>query len=260
MLHPKKSFGQHFLHDELIAERIADSLSGRYNQVLEVGPGMGMLTKYLLAKPGIDLKVSEADRDMVAYLNLHMPALKDRILEGDFLKLNMKEVFQGEYAVIGNYPYNISSQIFIAVIDNRDRIPEMSGMFQKEVAERISALPDSDAYGILSVFAQAWFEPEYLFTVKPGSFNPPPKVMSGVIRLTRKENYTLDCNEKLFRTVVRSAFAQRRKMLRNTLSALLPREYLMDDPFYTRRAETLGVEDFVRITQKVTAMNHPSES
>lgn len=252
----KKSFGQHFLKDEHIAERIADSLlrakeSGR---VLEVGPGMGMLTKYLLRHPDYETFAVEADRDMVDYLeNAYPEFAQNRLISKDFLDFDAPGFFSGkQFSLIGNFPYNISTQILFKLLDWRLQIPEMVGMFQKEVADRIVAKPGNKVYGITSVLAQAYFDTEYLFTVKPGSFNPPPKVVSAVIRLTRKEGFVLDCDEKLFKTIVKTAFGQRRKMLRNTLKPFLPPEKLMEDTFFERRPETLGWDEYVQLAQTIT--------
>jgi 16S rRNA (adenine1518-N6/adenine1519-N6)-dimethyltransferase len=254
-LKAKKSFGQHFLASEPIAERIAESLigGGLYDQVLEVGPGKGALTKFLLQKE-YSLKAVEADQDMVGYLGKHFPALDGRIVEGDFLKLRLDEVMGGRpFALIGNFPYNISSQILIRMLDYRDLIPEMVGMFQLEVAERVVAPPGSKTYGIISVLVQAWYEGELLFRVKPGSFNPPPKVQSAVIRLRRKNAEPLGCDEGLFKRVVKQAFNQRRKMLRNTLKSMVPNEAALQDDFFSRRPETLSVAEFVALTNQIAS-------
>ena len=227
----KKHLGQHFLKDENIAKKIADALTENgYNNVLEIGPGMGVLTKYILKKKP-KVTVFEIDTESVIYLKEVFPveqisidtsAEKFQIIEGDFLKCNLKEVFNNQQvAIIGNFPYNISSQIVFKAIQNRDVVPEFSGMFQKEVAERIAEKPGSKTYGILSVLTQAFFDTEYLFTVPPSVFNPPPKVDSGVIRCIRKENFTLPVEEKLFFRVVKTAFNQRRKMLRSSLKSYL---------------------------------------
>ena len=251
MVRAKKHLGQHFLKDENVAHRIADCLTGEgYSHILEIGPGTGVLTQFLLERPE-ELMLIELDRESVAYLKTHYKELKNRIIEGDFLKLPLEKIYEEPFAIIGNYPYNISSQILFKVLDNRDRIPEFAGMFQKEVAERIVASPGSKTYGILSVLTAAFYEGEYLFTVEPEVFNPPPKVKSGVIRLKRKQNYYLDCDEKLFYKVVKTAFNQRRKTLRNALKSLnlaLPenREDLL-----TKRAEQLGLEDFIFITKSL---------
>ena len=254
-MHAKKSFGQHFLKDELIAERIADSLlqAAQTGCVLEVGPGMGMLTKYLLAQPEYETFAIEADRDMVEYLGKHFPDFAHKhVIPKDFLDFDAPAFFgERPFCLIGNYPYNISTQILFRLLDWRQQIPEMVGMFQKEVADRIVSPPGSRVYGITSVLAQAFFKTEYLFTVEPGSFNPPPKVVSAVIRLTRKENFTLGCDEKRFKTIVKTAFGQRRKMLRNTLKPFCDNDMLMSDPFFEKRPETLGWEEYVRLTNKV---------
>ncbi|NNE30071.1 MAG: 16S rRNA (adenine(1518)-N(6)/adenine(1519)-N(6))-dimethyltransferase RsmA [Saprospiraceae bacterium] len=249
----KKSFGQHFLNREDIAERIALSVPEKapVDKVLEIGPGKAMLTKYLLENwPG--LFAVEADRDMVEYLARNYPDFSKRVFQGDFLKMDIGSSFPGEQvAIVGNFPYNISSQIVIKVIENRDIVPILVGMFQKEVAQRIVAGPGSKTYGVISVLTQAFFQGEYLFSVSKGSFSPPPKVESGVIRLVRKENYQLACDEGLFRKVVKQAFSQRRKMLRNTMKVWLKEEPVIQDSFFDQRPERLSVEDFVQLTQWV---------
>lgn len=257
----KKSYGQHFLTNELYARRIADSLqlSDQYDAVLEIGPGRGMLTKYLLEKD-FKLKVVEADRDMVAYLQTHYPQLHGHIIAEDFLQVRLEHYFDGPFALIGNYPYNISSQILIRMIHYRDRIPEMVGMFQKEVADRVAAPSGDKTYGVISVLVQAFYEAENLFGVSKGNFNPPPKVQSAVIRLQRRaEPLVSPEDEKLFRKVVKMAFGQRRKMLRNTMKALLPDDDLMEDPYFEQRPERLSVEDFVQLTQRVKAASGDTE-
>lgn len=251
----KKSYGQHFLKNDSIAARIAASLrrAGETGRVLEVGPGTGMLTKHLLAQSGWTLYAVEADRDMVNYLQQHYPTLQERLIFKDFLDFNPREVFgDAPFCLIGNFPYNISTQILFKMLDYRLQIPEMVGMFQKEVADRVAAKPGSKVYGITSVLMQAFYQVEYLFSVEPGSFNPPPKVRSGVIRLTRKENFELGCDEKRFRTMVKTAFNQRRKMLRNTLKPFFPAEVLMNDPFFEKRPETLGWEEYVELVRRST--------
>lgn len=251
----KKSYGQHFLKNDSIAARIAGSLqqADRTGHVLEIGPGMGMLTKHLLAHTGYTTYAVEADRDMVAYLEKNYPELSGRLILKDFLDFDPSEVFGNQaFCLIGNFPYNISTQILFRLLDLRDQIPEMVGMFQKEVADRVVSEPGSKVYGITSVLAQAFFKTEYLFTVERGSFNPPPKVLSAVIRLTRKENFELGCDEKLFRQVVKTAFNHRRKMLRNTLKPFFPPEKLMEDPFFEKRPEVLGWEEYVRLVREVT--------
>ena len=245
----KKHLGQHFLKDENIARKIADSLSGEgYAQVAEIGPGMGVLTKYLL-ESDLDIWVVEIDRESVDYLNLHFPKLRGRILDRDFLKLDLREAFGNKpLAIIGNFPYNISSQIVFRTLDFVDLIPEFSGMFQKEVAQRITEKPGSKSYGILSVLTQTFYEAEYLFTVPPGVFHPPPKVDSGVIRLTRKTDYTLPVSRALFFKVVKTAFNQRRKTLRNSLKSLNISDKLKEDAIFAKRPEQLSVEEFVQLT------------
>ena len=217
--------------------------------VLEIGPGMGVLTQYLLKREDIDLKAVEVDGESVVYLLTHFPGMEGKLLQADYLRLDMHRVFPGAYRVIGNFPYNISSQIFFKILDDKDRIPEVVCMIQKEVAERIAEKPGSKTYGILSVLLQAWYDIEYCFTVGPGAFAPPPKVQSAVIRLTRNGRTDLGCDEKLFKTVVKTAFNQRRKTLRNALKPLIPER--QDLPFMELRAERLSVEDFVVLTKAV---------
>lgn len=250
----KKHLGQHFLKDEDIAKQIADTLSFEgYQDILEIGPGMGVLTKYLLDKP-VNTYVIEIDTESVTYLDENYPKLKDRIISKDFLKYNINEVFEGkQFAIIGNFPYNISTQIVFRALQMRDQIPEFSGMFQKEVAERICEKKGSKAYGILSVLVQAFYDAEYLFTVNEDVFIPPPKVKSGVLRLRRKENFTLPCNEKLLFTVVKTAFQQRRKTMRNSLKTLNLSDNLREDAIFDLRPEQLSVEQFIALTQKIEA-------
>lgn len=245
----KKNLGQHFLKDEMIADRIAATLDDFPSvPVLEVGPGTGMLTQFLLKREK-DLTVVEIDRESVAYLQTHFPVLQGRILQQDFLRMNLSAYYNGEFCVIGNYPYNISSQIFFKVIDYRELIPCCSGMIQKEVAERMVASPGSKAYGILSVLLQAWYDVEFLFTVNEQAFIPPPKVKSAVVRLTRNKRKQLDCDEKLFKTVVKTCFNQRRKMLRNSIKSLLSEESPQpDDPMLTKRPEQLSIAQFEQLT------------
>jgi 16S rRNA (adenine1518-N6/adenine1519-N6)-dimethyltransferase len=260
----KKHLGQHFLTDESIAKNIADALTGtNYDNILEIGPGMGVLTKYLLQKKQ-KITVLELDRESVSYLkntfwleHIKLDTSKDKftILEGDFLKQNIEEIFdKKQVAIIGNFPYNISTQIVFKAIEHREFVPEFAGMFQKEVAMRIAEKEGSKVYGILSVLTQAFFDVEYLFTVPPTVFNPPPKVDSGVIRLIRKENYTLPVDEKLFFRVVKTAFNQRRKMLRSSLKSFNLSDSLKEDPIFTKRPEQLSVEAFISLTQKLA--NH----
>lgn len=251
-MYAKKSYGQHFLKHDSIAARIAESLlqAGRTGRVLEVGPGMGMLTRHLLANPAYTTYAVEADRDMVDFLQKNYPALHDRLILADFLEADLQKIFGAqEFCLIGNFPYNISTQILFRMLDYRAKIPEMVGMFQKEVADRVVSKPGTKVYGITSVLMQAFYRTEYLFTVERGSFNPPPKVLSAVIRLTRKENFELGCDEGLFRKMVKAAFNQRRKMLRNTLKPFFPPEKLMSDPYFEKRPEQLGWEEYVRLVK-----------
>ena len=249
---PKKSLGQHFLKDLDIARQIAGTVSAYKGMpVLEVGPGMGVLTQFLL-EAGQDLTVVELDRESVEYLNEHFPQLQGRIIGEDFLKLDLTTLFPGQFCVIGNYPYNISSQIFFKVVDYKDRIPCCSGMIQKEVAERMAAAPGSKTYGILSVLLQAWYDIEYLLTVPEHVFNPPPKVKSAVIRMTRNSTTQLGCDETLFKRVVKTGFNQRRKTLRNSLKPLLGKENeIFDDPIFDKRPEQLSVQQFIELTNRI---------
>ena len=283
----KKALGQHFLTDQDIARNIVGALRG--SDVLEVGPGMGVLTQYLIPRlaeavvsegstaSARHLKAVEIDKESVEYLKKHYPALGEGLIEGDFLRMDLASIFPGPFSIIGNFPYNISSQIFFKILEYRDKVPEVVCMIQKEVAQRIAEKPGTKTYGILSVFLQAWYDIEYLFTVGPGAFNPPPKVQSAVIRLTRNSRTSLGCDEKLFRTVVKTAFGQRRKTLRNSLKPILqsfagklrdrtdaqimepdstagkpaesrPEGSLTDDPIFDLRPERLSVEDFIRLT------------
>ena len=250
----KKHLGQHFLTDESIAQQIADSLIGsNYSKVLEIGPGMGVLTKYLLEKP-YETFVVEIDKESVDYLQAHYLKLANNIFSLDFLRHDWQTAFKNkQFAIIGNFPYNISTQIVFKTLELRDQIPEFSGMFQKEVAERICSKKGSKVYGILSVLAQAFYDVEYLFTVPPTVFNPPPKVDSGVMRMTRKENYELPCDEKLLFKVVKTAFQQRRKTLRNSLKTLNLSDKLQEDIIFAQRPEQLSVEEFIALTQKIAA-------
>ena len=285
----KKALGQHFLTDQRIAQAIVDALqipgqagndgngqagndgktdgngvmagsTGHLMDVLEVGPGMGVLTQYLLQREDIDLKLVEIDGESVDYLLTHFPGMQGRLLQADFLSLRLEKIFPDRFSVIGNFPYNISSQIFFKILDYRERIPEVVCMIQKEVAERIAEGPGTKTYGILSVLLQAWYDIEYLFSVGSGCFAPPPKVESAVIRLTRNGRTDLGCDESLFRAVVKTAFGQRRKMMRNPLKPLIAakaaREGWSDEekaaftanPVFERRPETLSVEDFIDLT------------
>ena len=257
----KKHLGQHFLTDETIAQDIANALTGNgYDDVLEIGPGMGVLTKYLLPKKA-KVTVMELDRESVAYLHETFPlehikldTSKEHfeIIEGDFLKNQIQDIFnKKQVAIIGNFPYNISTQIVFKAIENREFVPEFAGMFQKEVAKRIAEKEGSKVYGILSVLTQAFFDVEYLFTVPPTVFNPPPKVDSGVIRLIRKKDYSLPVDEKLFFRVVKTAFNQRRKMLRSSLKSFNISDTLKEDPIFAKRPEQLSVSEFISLTQKL---------
>lgn len=247
----KKHLGQHFLRDMEVASRIAASLplDGR-TSVLEIGPGTGVLTQFLLQNTDIDLTAVELDGESVKYLNQHYPQLK--VIEADFLKMDLKTMYQDKFCIIGNFPYNISSQIFFKMLDNKDSIPCLVGMIQKEVAERMAAPAGSKTYGILSVLMQAYYSIDYLFTVHEHVFDPPPKVKSAVIRFTRNEVQHLDCDEKLFKTVVKTAFNQRRKTMRNSLKPLVGKENPMyEDAIFDKRPEQLDVESFVYLTNLV---------
>jgi len=248
----KKYLGQHFLKDETIAERIVKSLSGEYNNILEIGPGMGVLTKYLIQEESItSVKVVEIDQESVEYLNNNYPMLSGNIYSEDFLKMDLTQIYSSQYAIIGNFPYNISSQILFKVLENRDIIPELVGMFQKEVAERVCSKCGTKVYGILSVLLSAYFDIEYLFTVDETVFLPPPKVKSAVIRMKRNNIKSLDCDEKLFITVVKTAFNQRRKMLRQSLKPLGKNLEDIDQELLTKRAEQLNVEQFIYLTNTI---------
>ena len=251
----KKALGQHFLTDLNIARKICDSLTeraeGEPEAVLEVGCGMGVLTQYLLQRGDITTYGAEIDSESVEYLNAHYPEFTPRLIEGDFLKMDLRERFPEGVRVIGNFPYNISSQIFFKIIENRDLVPQCVGMIQKEVAVRIAEPPGSREYGILSVLLQAWYDIEYLFTVSEKVFNPPPKVKSAVIRLVRNGVAKLDCDEQLFIKVVKASFGQRRKMIRNSLKAVFGNFGGQEHRFFSMRAEQLSVADFVELTQWV---------
>lgn len=246
----KKALGQHFLTDTRIAQRIAEALSGG-GDVLEVGCGTGMLTQFLLARPDITLYGAEVDGESIDYLHRHYPEFADRLYAQDFLQMPLWEMFPQGVKVIGNFPYNISSQIFFKILEHRDLVPECVGMVQKEVAVRIAEPAGSRDYGILSVLLQAWYDIEYLFTVHENVFNPPPKVKSAVIRLRRNGVHELGCDEALFVRVVKAAFGQRRKMLRNPLRATFGDFGGAEHPFFPRRAETLTVAEFVELTNWV---------
>lgn len=249
----KKHLGQHFLTDKNICQKIAAQHKGHQDctKVLEIGPGMGAITEYLLQQENQDLYVMEIDRDSIAYLNQHFPKLEGKIIEADFLKMDLKKIMgEDKFAVVGNFPYNISSQILFKCLDYRDQIPEIMGMFQKEVAMRVAEKPGTKTYGIMSVLLQAFYDIEYCFTVDEHVFNPPPKVKSGVIRCTRNERGSLPCDEKLFIRIVKMSFNQRRKTIRNSIKQLISGKEF-DHPFLTLRPERLSVEDFVELTLAV---------
>lgn len=261
----KKSLGQHFLTDQSIAKAIVDALqtdsgsadTGSAADVIEVGPGMGVLTRYLLDRNDISLRMIEIDTESVAYLKSHFPGIDGKLIEGDFLNLDMGALFDGVFSVIGNFPYNISSQIFFKILDSKDRIPQVVCMIQKEVAERIAEKPGTKTYGILSVLLQAWYDIEYLFTVGSGAFAPPPKVQSAVIRLKRNDRESLGVDADLFKKVVKTSFNQRRKTLRNSLKPLVIARFgenvpegFLSDPVFDLRPERLSVEDFVALAKR----------
>ena len=250
---PKKFLGQHFLKDQRVAQDIADTVDACPDlPILEVGPGMGVLTQFLLKKER-PVKVVEVDYESVAYLRNAYPQLEENIIEDDFLKMHLQRLFDGQpFVLTGNYPYNISSQIFFKMLENKELIPCCTGMIQKEVAERIAAKPGNKTYGILSVLIQAWYNVEYLFTVHEHVFNPPPKVKSAVIRMTRNSTAELGCNEQLFKQVVKTTFNQRRKILRNSIKPILGKESpLTEDPLFNRRPEQLSVQEFIDLTNRV---------
>jgi 16S rRNA (adenine1518-N6/adenine1519-N6)-dimethyltransferase len=249
---PKKHLGQHFLKNAGIAEQIAQSLTGHggYHTVIEIGPGTGALTQHLLKLP-YTTWVSEIDIESIAYLHQHYPDLRPRILGEDFLAMPLDQKFEGKLAVVGNFPYNISSQILFHVLDHKEQVTELVGMFQKEVAMRVSNPPGGKEYGILSVLIQAWYDVEYLFTVHEDEFIPPPKVKSGVIRMKRNVTQQLDCDEILFKKVIKTAFNQRRKTLRNSIKSLLPKGF--DHEILQLRPEQLSVQQFIQLTQWCSA-------
>lgn len=253
LVKPKKYLGQHFLKDQKIAQDIANTVDLIPEiPILEVGPGMGVLTQYLLPKER-PLKVVDLDTESIFYLYEEFPALKNDIIEADFLAMNLNQVFDGKpFVLTGNYPYNISSQIFFKMLDNKEIIPLCTGMIQKEVAERIAAKPGKKTYGILSVLIQAWYDVEYLFTVSEKVFNPPPKVKSAVISMKRNNVSDLGCNEKLFKQVVKTTFNQRRKTLRNSIKPILGKNSpITEDDIFMKRPEQLSVEEFIKITNLV---------
>ena len=252
----KKNLGQHFLNDKNIAKQIVDSLQANgVSKVLEIGPGMGVLTQFPMQNTSYETSVVEIDRESVEYLEKHYPELKERIISADFLRLRLDNYFQEPYAIIGNFPYNISSQIFFKVLEYRNQIPEVVGMLQKEVAERLAAGPGSKTYGILSVLLQAYYQIEYLFTVHENVFTPPPKVKSGVIRLTRNERMHLDCDEKLFTSIVKMAFNQRRKTMRNSLKSMIKSDELKVNSIFDKRPEQLSVAEFELLVRMIGEQN-----
>jgi len=256
---PKKFLGQHFLTDLDIASRIADTVDEVKDiPVLEVGPGMGVLTQFLMKK-NRELKVVEIDRESVEFLNKNFTGLQGKIIEEDFLKMNLSDTFEGQQFVLtGNYPYNISSQIFFKMLEYKELIPCCTGMIQKEVAERMAAAPGSKAYGVLSILIQAWYDVEYLFTVDEHVFNPPPKVKSAVIRLKRNGMQNLGCDERLFRRIVKTVFTMRRKMMRNGMKQIVGADHpMLADPIFSKRPEQLSIQDFVELTNRVSD-EHPS--
>lgn len=254
MSHPylKKSLGQHFLKDEDMLQKISNAIGdvSGFATLLEIGPGMGALTKYLVQKKHPNFYVVELDDRWAAYIRQTFSALKDKVIHQDFLQADLQDLFQYPTHVVGNFPYNISSQIVFKVIDYRDKVTDLTGMFQKEMAMRIAAKPGSKDYGVISVLTQAYFDCTYLFDIPPACFDPPPKVMSGIIHIKRKESQNLGCDEKLFKQLVKQAFNQRRKTLRNSLSGLLKKESMVDE-YFTQRPERLSVQDFVMLTNKV---------
>jgi 16S rRNA (adenine1518-N6/adenine1519-N6)-dimethyltransferase len=251
---PKKHLGQHFLHDQSIADRIVASLLNKeVRTILEIGPGTGVLTKRLLNLKEKEIWAVDLDKESINFLKENLDLPHERIIYGDFLKLNIPALLPQKFIIIGNLPYNISSQIFFRLLAMKDQVPEMVCMIQKEVADRIVSPPGNKTYGILSVLLQAFFDIEYLFTVKPGAFNPPPKVNSAVIRLTRNKTVSLPCDQALFTRVVKQGFQNRRKTLRNALKPLNLPEHLNQEPILSQRAEQLNVADFVQLTQKIEA-------
>jgi len=275
MIRPKKHLGQHFLRDENIAQKIVGYLNPAYPLVLEIGPGMGVLTKYIIGNPVYDAYFMEVDRESVSYLNAHFPVISNRLIQADFLSFNLdkfppelsvlsaenldKPQAMPKFTVIGNFPYNISSQILFKALENRDRIPEVIGMFQKEVAERIAAPPGNKTYGIISVLLQAFYDIEYLFTVNESVFSPPPKVKSAVIHLRRNNTLKLACDEAFFIRLVKTAFNQRRKTLRNAIRPLLPPAHTLTGSrtltgYLDQRAERLSVDDFVNLALEINAV------
>lgn len=252
----KKHLGQHFLTDKKIAAKIVNGLihTDQYREVLEVGPGMGILSDILLEREDLDTHMIDIDVESYNFLKDKYPQMGAKLINGDFLKMDLTAVFSGKFAIIGNFPYNISSQILFKILEHRGQVVEMVGMFQKEVAERCASKSGTKDYGILSVLIQAYYDIDYLFSVKPGTFNPPPKVNSGVIRLSRNNVEVLPCDEKLFWRVVKAGFNQRRKTLRNALSGVIPKDKMDDHFFFDKRAEQLSVDEFITLTQHVAAL------
>ncbi len=252
----KKHFGQHFLKDESIAKRITESLiaDGRYKQVLEIGPGMGVLSQYLFQRKEFQTKLIEIDKESFYFLREKFPDHIPDIAEGDFLQMDLKKTFTEPFAIIGNFPYNISSQILFAVLENKELVPEVVGMFQKEVGERIASPPGNRDYGIPSVLIQAWYDVEILFSLNEEDFSPPPKVKSCVLRFERKEDFVLGCDQKKFSLVVKTSFNQRRKMLSNALSSLVSKEKISSLPYMTKRAEQLSWQQFVELTNEIESL------
>jgi 16S rRNA (adenine1518-N6/adenine1519-N6)-dimethyltransferase len=256
----KKNLGQHFLKDKNIAAKIVDSLQqSQIRDVLEIGPGMGVLTRFLLQKENYRTTVVEIDKESVEYLKNHFHGLEERIIEADFLKLDLNRYFKEPFAIIGNFPYNISSQIFFHILNYRDQVPEIVCMLQKEVAERLSAGPGSKTYGILSVILQTYYQIEYLFTVHEHVFLPPPKVKSAVIRLSRNERKKPDCDERLFIQVIKTSFNQRRKTLRNSLKSLLTSEETKSRDIFSKRPEQLSVAEFESLTRLIGSQSNPED-
>lgn len=249
----KKRLGQHFLKNEDIARKIAEAVRTPDAHVLEIGPGMGVLTQYLLQQPFADLSVIELDEESVAYLQEHFPQLGENLISGDFLRMDLAERYPDKFVIVGNFPYNISSQILFKVLDYKDQAVEVVGMFQKEVGERVTAKAGNKQYGILSVLLEAFYDTEYLFTVGENEFNPPPKVKSAVVRLTRNFDKKLHCDEAAFKLVVKTAFNYRRKTLRNALHSLpFPADLIASDPIFSKRAEQLTVQDYEHLCQLLT--------
>lgn len=259
---PKKHLGQHFLRNDEICGSIAAALihPESFGAILEIGPGTGALTRHLTGLHGKELYVAEVDRESIAWLRVHFPSLQGHILEEDVLQIPLPERISGQVAVIGNFPYNISSQILFWVLEHRTHVPEVVGMFQKEVALRIDGGPGNKDYGILSVLIQAWYDAEYLFTVDEHEFDPPPKVKSGVIRLVRKNIQNLGCDERLLKQIVKTAFNQRRKTMRNSLRSLTQDPGLLGDPVFNKRPEQLGVDEFISLTNRISAARQSSDS